>query len=67
MRIIRDIWTLSLSRLMGVIAFALVVYCILTRQEIDYVSYSVYAMVIVWGVVFGKNFIGKSGAFPDRK
>lgn len=67
MRIIKDLWTLSLSRLMGVIAFALVVYCILTRQEIDYVSYSVYAMVIVWGVVFGKNFIGKSGALPDRK
>lgn len=66
MKLLKDIWNITLTRLMGVISFALVVYCIVTRQQIDYVSYSVYAMIIVWGVVFGKNFIGKSG-LPDRK
>lgn len=67
MKLIKDIWTLSLSRWMGVVSFGLVVYCIITRQPIDYVSYSVYAMVIVWGCVMGSNFIGKTGTFPDRK
>jgi hypothetical protein len=67
MRLLKDLVTLSLSRLMGVISFALVVYCIMTRQPIDYVSYSVYAMIIVWGCVMGSSFIGKSGTLPDRK
>ena len=52
---------------MGVVSFALVVWSIFTRQPIDYVSYAVYAMLIVWGVVFGRNFINKGVNIPDRK
>ena len=67
MNIIKDLWKISLARFMGVVSFALVVWSIFSRQPIDYVSYAVYAMLIVWGVVFGKNFINKGGSLPERK
>jgi hypothetical protein len=61
MRLLKDIFGISLSRLMGALSFVLVCYCIITQKPIDYVQASIYVLLIVWGAVFGKKAIDIKG------
>ena len=67
MKFADDIKTITLARSMGVISFCIASYTILSRQPVEYVSYSIYLMGIVWGSVFGKNALNAKtgGAHAD--